>query len=50
MKLQIKRSPARVVWWVMFNGQIIDTAHTKKHAELVVKRLERSVLCPSSVS
>ncbi len=31
--LTIRRSPAKVCWWVMLNGQIVETRRTKADAQ-----------------
>lgn len=38
---EIKRSPAKVCWWILFNKVIITTADTKREAEERVLELEK---------
>ncbi len=33
--LEVRRSPARVTWWVLCNGTLIQTTDTRKQAEAV---------------
>ncbi len=33
--LEVRRSPARVTWWVLYNGTLIQTTDTRKQAEAV---------------
>lgn len=42
-KLEVKRSPARVCWHILYNGILIGTAATKQEAEERKGVLERKV-------
>ncbi len=37
----IKRSPARVCWWIMFRGQMIETANTRNEAAEKIEQLRK---------
>lgn len=39
---EIVRSPAKVCWHIMFNGSMIDTADTKRHAEHKLEGYEKA--------
>lgn len=32
MNFEVKRSPARICWWVLLNGVLLGTAETKYEA------------------
>lgn len=38
---EIKRSPARVCWHIMFRGQMIDTADTRSEAAERIEELRK---------
>ena len=38
----IQRSPAKVCWHIMFNGSMIETAATKRAAEIVKSQYEKA--------
>jgi hypothetical protein len=39
----VVRSPARIAWWVMFNGVIVDTADRKYQAVALASVYQRKV-------
>lgn len=39
--LTVERSPARVCWHIMCNGQVITTTDTKREARAEVLRLSK---------
>lgn len=44
MTFEVKRSPGKVCWWIMCNGQLVDTRDTRKEAEAYKDQLERNYL------
>lgn len=37
--IEVKRSPARVCWWVVLNGQVLATRDKKKEANALAESL-----------
>lgn len=40
--IEVRRSPARVCWWVVCNGHMVFTRDTKKDAEHEAEKLRRA--------
>lgn len=43
MTVSVQRSPAKVCWWVVFNGTIIHTTDTKWEAQALALSYQRKV-------
>lgn len=41
--VSVQRSPAKVCWWVMFNGYVLETADTKWQAQELAETYRRKV-------
>lgn len=42
MTFSVQRSPAKVCWWVMCNGTLINTVDTKREATELASKYQRS--------
>lgn len=41
MNFEVKRSPARVCWWVLLNGVLLGTADTRYEAIILKSSYEK---------
>lgn len=39
----IRRSPTGLCWWVLFNGNLIQTTDLKREAKAAAEKMERMV-------
>lgn len=44
MSIEVKRSPARVCWWVVVNGVLLNTHETKWLAEQEASNIKKKYL------
>lgn len=42
INIEVRRSPAKVCWWVVCNGTLVTTKDTKKDAENAAQELRRA--------
>lgn len=42
IEIDVRRSPAKVCWWVCCNGRMVFTADTRKDALIEAEKLRRA--------